>query len=188
MARRRNPQRRNPHQGEMLLAADCPYRAATLDTDLWGEDLSRCCRGQSGTWEEPLCLTIGSEDEVYRFVWHSSFDGNAVVRIGWRGSATKLRWRYDLFREPAPDDSPAEAELSPDDRMRLLDGLLAANFWTLDSADRRVGLNGAQWLIEGRRGNVYRALSRWRPDAGIYILGKLFFDLAGPPLAKVGLY
>jgi hypothetical protein len=65
---------------------------------------------------------------------------------------------------------------------------MAANFWTLDSADRRVGLNGAQWLIEGRRGNVYRGLSRWRPDAAIYVLGKLFFDLAGPPLSKVGLY
>jgi hypothetical protein len=64
---------------------------------------------------KPLCLTLASEAEVHRFVWRSSFDGNTVVRIGRRGHAITLRWRYDWFRTPTPDDAPAEAALSPGD-------------------------------------------------------------------------
>ena len=32
--------------------------------------------------EEPLCASMRAESEVYRFAWHGSFDGAAVVRIG----------------------------------------------------------------------------------------------------------
>jgi hypothetical protein len=32
--------------------------------------------------KEPLCRSTRTESEVYRFTWHSSFDGDAVVRIG----------------------------------------------------------------------------------------------------------
>jgi hypothetical protein len=79
--------------------------------------------------EEPLCRAIVSEAEVYRFVWRSSFDGNAVVRIGRQGRAITLRWRYDRFRIPAPDDAPAEMPLPPGDWGRFLDALIGANFW-----------------------------------------------------------
>jgi hypothetical protein len=157
------------------------------------EDLSGCCREQGDLGdsedEEPLCLTIGSEDEVYRFFWNSSFNGSAVVRIGWRGTAATLRWWYRWYWEPAPDDSPAERVLSAGDRTQLLSALAAANFWTFEKCDSaETCLDGADWLIEGRRGNIYRGLSRWSPDGELYDLGKLFFDLAGPPLSKIELY
>jgi hypothetical protein len=32
--------------------------------------------------KEPLCRSMRTESEVYRFTWRSSFDGDAVVRIG----------------------------------------------------------------------------------------------------------
>jgi hypothetical protein len=183
----------------MRLPADCRYRLAAPNSRRWfttatiatevAPDLSRCCRAQS--WlldEEPLCRTIGSEGEVYRFVWRSSFDGNAVVRIGRQGRAIALRWRYDWFRTPAPDDAPAEVALAPGDWARFLDALITANFWALDPLDEAQGLDGAQWLIEGRRGDVYRGVSRWSPRGEVHALGRLFFGLAGPPLSKVKLY
>ena len=188
---------------EIYVPPDCPNRNGTLDDEfgmldggygmlngyLWREDLSNCCRRACMNKDnETLCVTINSEDEVYRFFWDSSFDGNAVVRIGRRDSKITLRWRYDSFRELAADDSPKEKALSAGDWSRLLDALMAANFWSIDSADNRMGLDGAQWLIEGRRGNVYRGLSRWSPDDEVYCLGRSFFHLAGPPLSRMRLY
>jgi hypothetical protein len=183
----------------MRLPADCPYRLAAPNSRRWfttatiatevAPDLSRCCRGQGGLLdEEPLCRTMASEAEEYRFIWRSSFDGNAVVRIGRRARAITLRWRYDWFRTPTPNDAPAEAAVSPGDWARFRDALIAANFWALDPIDEAQGLDGAQWLIECRRGNVYRGVSRWSPRGDVHVLGRLFFDLAGAPLSKVKLY
>ena len=161
----------------MRLPADCPHRVVTSGIHLGREDLSRCCRGPAGTWlladEEPLCRTIGSEGQVYRFAWRSSFDGNAVVRIGSQDCAITLRWRYDWFRTPTPDDAPADAALSPGYWARFRDALIAANFWALDPIDEAQGLDGAQWFIEGRRGKVYRGGSRWSPRGEVHALGRL---------------
>jgi hypothetical protein len=178
----------------MKLPADCSYATispgplASVDIDLSG-----CCRGQAQSWllgdEEPLCRTAGREAEAYRFVWRSSFDGNGIVRIGRQGDEVVLQWRYDHWlRAPAAGDAPAGAALSAGDWVRFREALIAANFWAVDSADERQGLDGAEWLIEGRRGNVYRAVSRWSPQDELRALGRLFFTLAGLPLSKVKLY
>jgi hypothetical protein len=175
----------------MKLPADCPHRLAPPDARP-SADLSGCCRGQGGDWllgnEEPLCRTMGYEDEAYRFVWRSSFHGNAIVRIGCRDRATTLRWRYDWFRTAAPDDAPDETALSPNDWARFLDALIGTNFWALDPTERALGLDGAEWLIEGRRGNLHRRVSRWSPRGELFELGRMFFDLAGLPLSRVKLY
>jgi hypothetical protein len=177
----------------MKLPDDCPH-APTPGQQVLSEPLGTipCCRAAGRAFtladEEPLCGTMGSEGEVYRFIWRSSFDGNAMVRIGRQGDAITLRWRYDWFRVPAPEDAPTEAPLSPSAWHRLQDALIAANFWALDPVDEQHGLDGADWLIEGRRGNVYRGVSRCSPQTELQLLGGLFFTLAGSPLATVRLY
>jgi hypothetical protein len=144
----------------MKLPENCPHALTP-----WQQMLSeppgtiRCCRANGRALmpseEEPLCRTMRSEAEVYRFVWRSSFDGSAVVRIGRQGTAITLRWQYDWFWTPRPDDAPSDAALSPGDWARFLDALIAANFWALDPADEPLqGLDGAEWFIEGRRRNV----------------------------------
>jgi hypothetical protein len=148
----------------MKLPADCPYAMTPPGRLATGAiDLSRCCRGHA--WllgnDEPLCLTMECEPEVYRFVWHSSFDGDVSVRIGREGDAITIRWVYEHWlRAPAADDAPAEAALPTADWARFREALIAANFWALDPADERQGLDGAEWLIEGRRGDIYRSVSR----------------------------
>ncbi|HEX4080144.1 MAG TPA: hypothetical protein VHX61_14880 [Rhizomicrobium sp.] len=178
------------HPAEIRLPADCPYRIATADRGRWREDLSDCCRSpgriSARDDEEPLCLTIGSEDAAYRFFWDSSFHGRAVVRIAWRGPVATLRWRYQHFRIPASDDSPEQAPLSPDNQTQFLNAI--ASFWSFGTIEKGIGLDGATWLIEGRRGDLYRGISQWSPRGELYGVGKLFFDLAGPPLSKIELY
>jgi hypothetical protein len=83
---------------------------------------------------------------------------------------------------------PATMALTPDAWEKLQQALNAAQFWALSTAGEEVGLDGAQWLIEGRRGQTYHAIDRWSPRGAVHDLGRLFFDLAGPPLAGVELY
>jgi hypothetical protein len=71
---------------------------------------------------------------------------------------------------------------------RLEAALLTAGFWALDPCKDEFGLDGATWTIEGRRRDVYRVVERWSPGGVIYDLGRTFFDLAGPPIADIGLY
>jgi hypothetical protein len=128
---------------------------------------------------------------VYRFTWHSSFDGDAVVRIGRQGDEVTLRWVYRRFRVPSPDTSPPIMPLTLADWARLQEALIAASFWALDPDEGSLarGLDGAFWTIEGRRKDIYRVTSRWSPrDATVHDLGSLFFELARPPLAKISIY
>jgi hypothetical protein len=50
------------------------------------------------------------------------------------------------------------------------------------------GLDVSDWLIEGHHKDICRAVSSWSPDRAIYDLGKLFFELTGPPLSEVRIY
>jgi hypothetical protein len=129
---------------------------------------------------------MGSEAEAYRFIWRSSFDGSASIRIGRRGDRVALQWRYR--RSFSRHDAPAEAALSHYDWLRFQDALIATNLWSLDPVDERCGFDGAEWLIEGRRGNIYRGVSRWSPAGSFHDLGRLFCSLAGSPLSGVRLY
>jgi hypothetical protein len=73
-----------------------------------------------------------TEAEVYRFTWRSSFDGDAVVRIGRKGDEIEVRWAYRRFRPRGVDDAPPVVSLTLTDWARLQDALIAANFWALD--------------------------------------------------------
>jgi hypothetical protein len=160
----------------MRIPGDCPY--SIKPPPRRGAETILCCRAQ-GRYrllredEEPLCRTMPTEAEVYRFTWRSSFDGTAVVRIGRRGDEITLRcvYRSSLFG----DADRRQVPLTMSDWGRLQDALIAMSFWALDPEERRLGLDGSDWLIEGRRKNIYRAVSRWSPDGAIYDLGKLFF-------------
>ncbi len=127
-----------------------------------------------------------TEAEVDRFTWRSSFDGDAVMRIGRQGDEITLRcvYRFSVFG----DADRRRVSLTMSDWGRLQDALIAASFWALDPEELRLGLDGSDWLIEGCRKDIYRAVSRWSPDGAIYDLGSLFFELAGSPLAEVRIY
>ena len=134
----------------------------------------------------PLCEGVEQEVEEYRFTWRSSFHGSAIVHIGRGGNSLLIDWvRHDLanfgrYRRYT------EATTWP----RLEAALLAASFWSLDSVgdENLIGLDGTDWLIEGRRRDVYRAVRRWSPGGSIYDLGQAFLEVAGPPIVDIELY
>ena len=153
-------------------------------------DRPACCRaaanvGQMGTDEPPLCRARQTEREAYRFTWTSSF-GEALVHIASNGDTVSLRsylFRSRLrFRVPSPF-----LALAPDDWDKLQCAVKASDFWALEARDERLGLDGAWWLIEGRRGDVYHSVHRWSPGGAVRDLGHLF-ALAGSPLTDIELH
>lgn len=149
-----------------------------------------CCRVQSDLLrdEPPMCRFRETNSEAYRFIWTSSFDGAAVVHIARRGDFVELRSRVlgrsRLYRE----EPVVSAPLPPDDWQKLQQALAISGFWLLDSTDDRIGLDGAQWLIESRCGDTYHWVDRWSPRGSVFELGRLFFGLAGPALSDLRLY
>jgi hypothetical protein len=147
-------------------------------------------RAQQVWAKEPLCRSMAAEREVYRFTWRSSFDGSAVVRVGRQDDEVALRWIHRWFRTPSPDEAPPAVSLTLADWARLQQALFDASFWVFGANEGPLmrGLDGAFWTIEGRREDIYRAASRWSPGGALNSLGRLFFELAGSPLAKVRIY
>jgi hypothetical protein len=175
------------------LPAKCAHRRSAKNwlPDFWRDPKSPpCCRTNCDIRPflpkpGPLCESMKHTVEEYRFVWRSSFDGEAMVQIGRGGKNIIIDWARSDFshgngrywhciKRPAWE--------------KLETALLAASFWSLDAVDDRHGLDGAQWLIEGRRKDVYRAVRRWSPEGAVYDLGRTFLDIAGLPIADIELY
>lgn len=184
---RQEDDNRFDYPDDLRLTNECRYRSVSARDEPLHPEYARCCRGDS--WllreDEPLCLSLGSEDEVYRFVWQSSFDGDASVSIGWQGDEIGVRWTYSPSLFGPQEKSRPGQTLSSAERARFLDALAAARFWTCGAVQKLMGTDGAQWLIEGRRGDEYRRWSLWSPRDPFELLGCVFFELAGPPLSEI---
>ena len=137
----------------MIQPDNCPFVVLPPKPfDLLSIERSNCCRSRLLGTEEPLCRSRGAEDEAYRFTWHSSFDGHAMVHIACKRDAIGLRWNYPrLLRRTDDWQTCGGRVLSGTDWGRLRRTLDAAKFWSLDASGNRSGLDGANWLIEGRR-------------------------------------
>ena len=126
-----------------------------------------CCR-LNGGWlarrQEPLCRSLNTEIEVYRLDWSSSFDGDALIRIGREDDRISLQamYRRGSF---SSDQVERDIVLSIDDWNRLQDALIDASFWALDMRHDRVGFDGATWTMEGRRKEIYCSRSDGVPVA-----------------------
>jgi len=175
----------------MKLPDDCPFEKAPPEQCFGTEPhRSDCCRARSGYFSDatPLCRFRAMESEAYRFLWRSSFSGAAFVHIAQRGDGIGLS-SCVLGRSRLSRAEPVvSAALSLEDWEMLQGALRVSDFWSLDSTDERIGLDGACWLIEARRGDTYHWVDRWCPQGAVYDLGRLFFALAGPALADFRLY
>jgi hypothetical protein len=136
-------------------------------------------------------LACGTQPESYRLLWMHSFsetprDGVShypptMVRFskmpdGWRATAVRLAGsinRQEIYRH--------ERMLTPDDGQELLRAIDTFGLWSRHdfAFDARV-FDGANWLIEGRRGTAYHPVVLWNADrAAVQRLARVFARLAG---------
>lgn len=118
--------------------------------------------------------------EAYRFLWLRAFHQPIAVRISRIGDTYALQ---AIRRGYDPGDIVREEPkaLTATEWRRFKAALETANFWkepTEPPPNGIVGLDGAQWIFEGRLDN-YHIVDRWSPHDAFQELGLVFIDLAG---------
>lgn len=130
--------------------------------------------------EPPLSCGALPDDEAYRFVWLRSFENPIAIRVHRRGGA------YGLVAVVLDGNDATGGKvknrvsktLSLAQWRRVEAALDDLSFWHMRTASRDLlGIDGAMWGVEGRRGDWYHVAGRW----GGYELvpaGMLFLELA----------
>jgi len=109
--------------------------------------------------------TISDGREMYRVLWLRSFHEAIAVRIVKDGT------RYSVITSVGPVGGREDSAPPRRDSMSLEPRAWAAlqlrtalrDFWHLTAPVNRNGLDGAEWILEGRRGGVYHAVDWWSP-------------------------
>ena len=114
--------------------------------------------------EPPLSV---AGPEAYRFVWTRHLHNPVAVRVTRAGDDVAVVSVEADARDPATKRRH-EFVATGDVWTALVAHLQSADFWKLagDPEEDERGLDGADWVIEGRRGDVYHSVIRWEPKPG----------------------
>jgi hypothetical protein len=133
--------------------------------------------------ERALCATGASE--AYRFTWLRSFHHPIVVRAERLGDGYLLTAKQ---LDGAGGYKPGKlmvnrtSALSTDEWAHLTALVDSVGFWTAGPQPReQIGLDGAQWIVEGVAEHRYHTVDRWSPpegDRGVRRLGLFMLQLA----------
>lgn len=122
--------------------------------------------------EEPsLRASPAPSDEAYRFLFLPSFHQELAVRVERTGATWRIVAKEiggDGRREPVFVQTEIQRELKQDEWVRLRHLVKEAGFFDLPSQDTSRGLDGAEWILEGRVGDRYHVVDRWCPPTGPY--------------------
>jgi hypothetical protein len=115
--------------------------------------------------EKPLIDS--SAEEVYRFVWLRSFRNPVSVRIESSHGRAVING-IELVERGKSSGKIArrmQRELGAHEWGALTAALSDADFWHLPihDPDAEDGLDGATWILEGRRHGAYHVVERWEP-------------------------
>jgi hypothetical protein len=133
---------------------------------------------------EPSLSCGTSGPESYRFLWLRTWGRPVAVRF--RADAAAL----DVVEldgaggyDPGKVLRKASEHLGPADSAALRSALEAAAIWSMPPESTRMGLDGAQWILEARREGEYRVIDRWSPEPGPFrALCELLIRQAGVQL------
>jgi hypothetical protein len=114
---------------------------------------------------EPSLSVAGPE--TYRFVWLRHQRNPVAVRVTRAGAGVAVVAIESDVHDPSAKRRH-EFTAAGQGWATLVEHLQAADFWNLagdpDEDDR--GLDGADWILEGRRGGIYHDVIRWEPKPG----------------------
>jgi hypothetical protein len=142
----------------------------------------------SGLHEPSLWETSKATEQVqvYRFLYLRTFDRPIVVRVDVNKDGKGLlttrigSWRGGI--EPGHLIVNKSRKMSVEETSSFVDRIEELGFWQLPTYEKSdvIGVDGAQWILEGVKGGKYLVVDRWSPDRGpVKGLGTLMmFDFA----------
>jgi hypothetical protein len=115
--------------------------------------------------DEPSLSVAGPE--TYRFLWTRHLRNPVAVRLTRAGGDVVI---VTIEADAHDPSTRRRHELTGGGEVwtAFLTQLQAADFWNLagDPEEDERGLDGADWVIEGRRAGIYHAVIRWEPKPG----------------------
>lgn len=121
---------------------------------------------------EPALPSIEGANETYRFLWLRSFHHPIAIRV-WRIGEE----RNIVFKEldgaggyePGKLIANKTRRLTADEWDKFIDLLQKTSYWQLPTESKDFGLDGAQWVLEGKKDEQYHIVDRWSPRSGSYL-------------------
>ena len=139
-------------------------------------------------------LSCGESDQAsYRFLWLRTWGHPIAVRIevGQSNTLTAVELDGRGGYEPGKVSRRVKRQLSAEEWKTLSHTLEALNFWKMPTLlPATLGLDGANWVLEGRSGREYHVVDRWSPtDDGYRDFCLMFVEFAGlMPSEEDGVY
>jgi hypothetical protein len=106
-------------------------------------------------------------NEVYRFLWLRTFANPIMIRVTCDARECDLiarRLDGSGGYEPGKVVERKERRLSAQEATSIRRLVSKAQFWSPQPSDERLGLDGAQWILEGGREGSYHLLDVWSPE------------------------
>lgn len=135
-------------------------------------------------------LDVTDDSEIYRFLWLRIFHHPIVVAVKRKGNlATLLTVENNGAGgyEPKENVRSTEFQLKEDEYCKFLSLVDKADFWEMSKEKEAIGMDGAQWIMEGVKNGRYHLTEEWSPNNGnfreacIYLL-----QLSGVDVDKLG--
>lgn len=120
---------------------------------------------------EPILFSDDRQSDTYRFVWLRTFHHPISIRIEKQQNIYLLTWKlctgqggYDPGRLTVAKQKQID-EITWENFKTLLN---QADFWNMDTEIKTPGLDGSQWILEGKEAGKYHVVDRWTPENGAY--------------------
>jgi len=145
---------------------------------------------------EPSLYEFSKDDKkhVYRFLWLRTFHHPVAVRITFNADGTvalvtKMCNGAGGYKPGKLIVNKARI-LSQEEVHRFQLKVEEVGYWGLPPQDDKIGLDGAQWIIEGAQGSKYHFVDRWSPKEGpVRTLGwMMVHDLAALEINNKEIY
>jgi hypothetical protein len=122
-------------------------------------------------FQEPSLLQPEYESkETYRFLFQPAWGHADVVRVEASEEEVSIERKelpvsayYEKFGTLPSSNKRA---LTANEWSLVVSGVEEMEFWETTVVEDRRGMDGALWMLEGRKGDDYKAISRWNPPDG----------------------
>ncbi len=117
---------------------------------------------------EPILFIDKTNNEVYRFTWLRSFHHPIAIRIAKQGDAYFICWKS---LSGAGGYAPGKLIVNKQKNIskviwnKFIEQIAGIDFWSMKTSVNETGLDGAQWILEGRSVGKYHVVDKWTPQA-----------------------
>jgi len=115
------------------------------------------------TMKEPV-LRDSLPVKVFRFLWLRTFDNPIVIRLENDKGQTTLFWKVCDGKggyDPGKMIINEKKKLTKEEWKIISEEINSINFWNLIPNQRMMGIDGAQWILEGNEFGKYHVVDRW---------------------------